>query len=221
MREPTASVFGRLAISLGFLPLAMAGQAGHAQIVRPGYEPPWYHDGKAHYEKKEDSFGQFVVVRNVEDYREIPMLDTGPWITKESILSWHDSKGMIVLSFVDNGASVQFKAEGKNANGKAQCYLQGVLVGFDPKPSTTKNWQNLQPFIYRQLRSCTAITPADLQRAIAEMQASAQDYVSAANTWKSISVELFGANGQRCIRERLVKPFRIPPRYECAEYSKS
>jgi hypothetical protein len=214
-------MFGRLAISLGLLPLAMSGQAGHAQTVRPAYEPPWYHDGKAHYEKKEDAFGQFVVVRNVEDYREIPMLDAGPWITKESILSWHDSKGTIRLSFVDNGASVELRAEGKSPGGKAQCYMQGALLGFDLKPSTAKNWQNMQPFILRQLRSCTVIAPADLKRAITEMQASAQDYVSAATAWKSISVELFGPSGRRCVRDRLVKPVTLPPDYECAEYSKS
>jgi len=221
MREPTSSMFGRLASSLGLLAMPMVGQAGQAQVVRQAYEPPWYHDGKAHYEKKEDAFGQFVVVRNVEDYREIPMLDAGPRITKESTLSWHDSKRTITLSFVDNGTSVEFRAEGKSADGNAQCYLQGALLGFDLKPSTPKNWQNMQPFILRQLRSCTVIASADLKRAIIEMQASAQDYVSATTAWKSISVELFGPSGRRCVRERLTRPITIPPQYECAEYSKS
>lgn len=194
--------------------------AVHAQIAVGGYEPPMYHDGKTHYEKSEHSFGRFTVVRYVEDCRDVPMLDFGCWLTKEARLDWHDSSGMIGFSFVDNGSSVQFKAQGKSADGQTICLMQGVLVGYDPKPSGSENWQRLQPFIGQQLRGCTAIAPANLSRALAEAGASGGDYVSAANVWKSVSVELFGPGGTRCIAERMVKPHTMPPRFECAKYSK-
>lgn len=220
MRASRFSVVRQLSAYVGVLAVLMTAQGGRAQLASSGYEPPWYHDGNAHYEKKEQVFGKFNVVRNIQDYREIPMLDSGPWITKEAIFSWHDSTDTIGFAFVDNGASVRFTAHGKSADGQTICLMQGVLVGYDPKPSALENWQKLQPFIRQQIRGCTAIAPADLGRATAEMQMSSADYVMAANVWKGVSVELFGSNARRCVAERMMKPFTMPPRYECSTYSK-
>jgi hypothetical protein len=98
--------------------------------------------------------------------------------------------------------------------------MRDILVGYDPKPSTSENWANLQPLIRQQFRGCDAITPSDLNRAMAEMQYSLNDYTAAAKAWKSVAVELFGENGRRCIAERVVKPIVINPRYECTVYSR-
>ena len=197
----------------------VTAQAGHAQQPGKAYEPTWHHEGQAHYEKKEDRFGQFTVVRTIEDYRDVPMLDFGPWLTEQAILKWRDSTGTIGFSFTDNGSSVKFEAESKSADQKTTCIMQGALVGYDPKPSTIENWRKLQPFVGQQLHYCTAIDSVDLKRALSQMQASGADYVSAANAWKSVSVELFGPGGRRCVRDRMVKPITTPPRYECAKYS--
>lgn len=210
----------RTLVSLCFLAGAMTARIADAQGTDRGYEPPDYRDGKAHYERRERSFGNFTVVRYVEDCRDLPLLDVGCWLTKESQLEWRDSTGMIGFTFVDNGASVRFKPMGKSADGRTICLSQGVLVGYDPKPSTLEHWQKLQPFIRPQLRACTAIAASDLDRAMVEMQSSGADYVAAARAWKGVSVELFGSSGRRCTADRLVKPVTMPPRYECARYSR-
>ncbi|HEY0314459.1 MAG TPA: hypothetical protein VGC56_18445 [Allosphingosinicella sp.] len=184
-----------------------------------GYQPPAYHDGKAHYEKSETSLGRFTVVRYVEDCRDVPMLDFGCWLTKEAQLRWRDSSDRIGFEFVDNGRGVRFRAEGRSAQGGTVCIMQPVLVGYDPKPSTIENWRKLQPFIGEQLRACEAISRADLNRALGEMANAAADYAAAAKAWKSVSVELFGPNGSRCVAER-AKAHTMPPRFECTRYSK-
>ncbi|RYF12502.1 MAG: hypothetical protein EOO77_17305 [Oxalobacteraceae bacterium] len=212
---------GRGSACAAFLGALLTVQAGYGQVANRGYEPPSYHDGETHYEKSEYHFGRFTVARYIEDCRDVAMLDSGCWLTKEAKLEWRDSSGAIGFLFVDNGASVEFKAEGKSADGKTMCLSRGVLVGYDPKPSKTDNWYKLQPFIHRQLLGCTAISPASLHQATKEMDASGADYESAANAWKSVSVELFGANGRRCIAERMMKPFTMPPRFECVKYSQT
>ena len=203
-------------------PLAalVSAQAAYAQSAGGGYEPPVYHDGETLYEKSERSFGRFTVVRYIEDCRAVPMLDFGCWLTKEARLDWHDSSGTIGFSFIDNGSSVRFKARGESADHQTICIMQAVLVGYDPKPSAPENWQRLRPFIGQQLRDCTAIAPANLSRVLAEAGASAGDYAPAANAWKSVSVELFGANGARCTAERVVKSDTRPPQLECTKYLK-
>lgn len=211
----------QLSICAALLSALLTTQAGYGQVPSRGYEPPSFDDGKTHYEKSEDHFGRFTVARYIEDCRAVPMLDFGCWLTKEAKLEWHDSSGAIGFSFVDNGASVQFKTEGKSADGKTICISQGVLVGYDPKPSRSDNWYKLQPFIRQQLLACTAIAPASMIQATKEMEASGADYESAANSWKRVSVELFGSNGRRCIAERMVKPFTTPPRFECVKYSQA
>ena len=210
---------GRLSACATLLSALLTAQVGYGQVPGRGYEPPSYHDGETHYEKSEDQFGRFTVARYVEDCSDVAMLDFGCWLTKEAKLEWHDSSGAVGFSFADNGASVQFKAEGKSADGQTICIGQSVLVGYDPTPSKINNWYKLQPFIRRQLLACTAISPTSLNRAFKEMEASGEDYESAANSWKSVSVELFGPNGRRCNAERMVKPFSMPPRFECVKYS--
>ena len=211
---------GQLSAWAALLTASLTTQVGYGQAPGRGYEPPSYHDGKTHYEKSEDKIGRFTVVRYVEDYRDVATLDVGCWLTKEARLEWHDSSGAIGFSFVDNGASVQFKAEGKSADGRTICLSQSVLVGYDPKPSNIDNWFKLQPFIRRQIVACTAISPISFDRATKEMEASGKDYEPAANSWKSVAVELFGPNGRRCIAERMAKPVTMPPRFECVNYSK-
>jgi hypothetical protein len=210
---------GRLSACAALLSALLTAQVGYGQAPGRGYEPPSYHDGKTHYEKSEDQIGRFTVARYVEDCRDVAMLDFGCWLTKEAKLEWHDSSGAIGFSFVDNGTSVQFKAEGKSADGQTICISQGVLVGYDPKPSKVDNWYKLQPFIRKQLLACTAISPTSLNEALKEMEDSAKDYEPAANSWKGVSVELFGSNVRRCIAERMVKPVTMPPRFECKKYS--
>lgn len=209
----------RLSARAALLSALMTAQVGYGQAPGRGYEPPSYHDGETHYEKSEDQFGRFTVARYVEDCRDVATLDFGCWLTKEAKLEWHDSSGAIGFSFVDNGASVQFKAEGKSADGQTICIGQSVPVGYDPTPSKIDNWYTLQPLIRRQPLACKAISPTSLNRALKEMEASGEDYESAANSWKSVSAGLFGTNGRRCIAERLVKPFTMPPRFECVKYS--
>jgi len=216
MSWESSPMVGHLAV----LAALVTAQAAHAQLPSAGYEPPTFNDGKTHYEKSEQSFGRFTVVRYVEDCRAVPMLDFGCWLTKEAQLEWYDSSGRIGFSFVDNGMSIRFRVQGKSADGQTICLMQDVLVGYDPKPSTVENWQRVQPFISQQLRGCATIAPANLNRALAEARDSDANYVSAANAWKSVSVELFGSNGVRCIAERPVKPRTIPPRSECVKYSK-
>ena len=189
-------------------------QAGYAQP----YEPPLHDDGRPHYEKEQQSFGAFLVVRNIEDYRAVPILH-GPWLIRQASLTWHDSTGAIGFSFVDNGASVRFRPEGKSADGATTCIMQSVIVGYDPKPSTLENWENIQPFVARQLRQCSAIAPADLDRAVFEMKAAGADYVAAANAWKAVAANVFGSGRSRCIAERMVRASGMPPRFECTRYS--
>ena len=108
---------------------------------------------------------------------------------------------------------------GKSPDHQTTCIMQRVLIGYDPKPSTLDSWKNLQSFIYRQLRGCSAIAPDNLNRAIAEMQSSGDAYVSAANAWKQVSLELFGPDRPRCIAERIAKPVTDFPIYKCTKYS--
>lgn len=215
------SAVGRLSTCAAVLSALLSAQVGYGQTSSRGYEPPSYHDGETHYEKSEEHFGLFTVVRSVEDCRDVPMLDFGCWLTKEARLEWHDSSGAIGFSFVDNGESVRFKAEAKSADGRTLCLSRGPLVGYDPQPSRSENWYDLQPFIRRQLVTCTAISPAILNGALDEAEASGTDYGSAANWWKHVSAELFGPNGCRCIAERMAKPFTMPPRFECVRYSQA
>lgn len=214
------SIVGRLSALTASLTVLAVAQAANAQVGSRGYDPPEYHDGQTHYEKKEENFGRFTVVRYIEDCRAVPMLDFGCWLTKEAQLQWHDSTGKIGLSFIDNGYGVRFRAEGESADGKTTCLMQSVLVGYDPKPSKVENWKNLRPFISQQIRGCTAIGPVDLNRALSEMQISETYYVSAANAWKAVSAELFGSNDRRCIAQRMTDRISMPPRFECTRYSK-
>ncbi|MGH6614395.1 hypothetical protein [Sphingomonas sp.] len=212
--------FSRLSAVVSAVAVLITAQMGYAQQAGNGYEPPVYDDTEPHFEKKEEKFGQFSVVRNIEDYRSVPIMH-GPWLTKESSLIWLDSTGTIGFTFVDNGGTVQFGAQGKSVDSKTTCIMQSVTVGYNPKPSTIESWEKIQSFIGRQLRSCKAIATADLNRAIVEMKGAGADYVSAANAWKGVSAELFGSNGNRCIALRMVQdPTSMPPRYECRKYSK-
>ena len=215
------SAIGRGSACAAVLGALLTAQAGYGQVASRGYEPPSYHDGQTHYEKSEDHFGRFTVARYIEDCRDVAMLHSGCWLTKEAKLEWHDSSGAIGFLFVDNGASVEFKAEGKSADGKTICLSRGVLIGYDPKPSKAANWVKIQPFIRQQLIGCTAIFSASLDQATKEMKASGADYESAANAWKSVSVNLFGVNGRRCIVERMVKLFTMPPLFKCVKYSQT
>ena len=101
--------------SITAIAAAVMAQPGAAQLG----DPPMPQDGQAHYDKKEQVFGRFTVVRNIEDYRAVPMIDFGPLLTKEAQLNWNDSTGRIGFSFVDNGYSVQLKVKGESADGRS------------------------------------------------------------------------------------------------------
>ncbi|MEG3177764.1 hypothetical protein U1872_16110 [Sphingomonas sp. RB3P16] len=196
----------------------LAAQVAHAQSFGGRYDPPSYRDGKAHYEKGEESFGQFAVVRYVEDRRETPIPDVAS-VTMESTLNWHDSRNRIGFAIKDDGSYVTFQAQGKSADGKTICIMGSTIVDYDRNPSTIKNWQNLQPLIREQIKGCTAIDYADFDRAMMEMHTSSFDYVAAANYWKSVSAGLFGPSGRRCLAERMIKPHVLPPQFECTRFS--
>lgn len=209
--------FGRFSRAFAGAAALVAVQPGHAQ--RAGYEPPMPQDGKVHSDTSEQRFGRFTVVRHIEDYRAAPILE-GPWLTKEAMLSWRDSSGRIGFSFLDNGASVTLKTEGASADGKTTCIVPGVMVGYDPGPSTADNWSKIKPVIARYLAGCPAIARSDLDRASAEMKAAGADYVAAANAWKAVAVNLFGSHATRCVAARMVDRRVMPPRYACTRYSK-
>jgi hypothetical protein len=217
-RPMLSSVTRRLALA-NFVTALLAAQVGHAQPFGGRYDPPSYRDGKAHYEKTEESFGQFTVVRYVEDRRETPIPDVAS-VAMESTLNWHDSRNRIGFSIKDNGSGVTFQAQGKSADGKTICIMGSTLIAYDRNPSTIKNWQNLQPFIRQKIKGCPAIASADFDRAMMEIQTSSVDYVAAANYWKSVSVGLFGPSGRRCVAERMVNPRVLPPQFECTSFSR-
>lgn len=205
-------------ILASFLTLLVASTANAQRDS--GYVPPEYHDGQTHYEQSGTKIGNFNIVRYIEDCRAVPIMHMGCWLTKEARLEWHDSSAAIEVAIVDNGGSVQLKLKAKSADGQTICLMREILVGYDPKPSTSENWAKLQPLIRQQLRGCNAITPSDLDRTMAEMRYSLNEYPAAAKAWKGVAAELFGENGRRCVAERVVKPIVINPRYECTMYSR-
>lgn len=213
---------GRVSVCVAFFVVVLAittPQKSVSQVV-PSNDSSGYKQAEKPQSVSEDfNVGQFRIVQHIPSSTYCITCEYSPPDLRENRLSWTDTTGAVGFTFIDNGYTVLFEAKAGDGH-KASCLTQNVLIGYDPKPSTVTSWTKLQPFIIQQVRACDFVKHETLRRLVAEMRASDGDYIVAANKWKTISRNLFGADKSRCIsRLEIEQPAGRLPSYKCTRYS--
>lgn len=163
-------------------------------------------------ELSKTKFGNFEVVRVVEEAQSAPILHAGPPLRQSQLVFKNDTADFGFTIF-DDGFSVYMQIMAGDGYEIPRCINAGSILSF-----SEIGFDRVMSAAIRLLKSCEM--PKNFRaRASAEMLAGSSHFPEAESAWRSLSQKLFGPSSRRCVKIRIDRDYSPFPLVDCVRYS--